>query len=149
VGHASRPLLAGEHLSGLGLGPTGPFMNAAFVVCGLLLTAGAIGIAQALWPVDTRARRIVAVLLALPGLGSVIDGFFTFESFMPHLVGFGLALTAIAGFPVAGVLLRRDVRRRRLGKSLIVAGPLTAALTVLTSPPPPRPSRASRPESPA
>src|SRR5438093_318007 len=31
-------------ISGLGLGPTAPFMNAAFVIGGVLLLAGAIGI---------------------------------------------------------------------------------------------------------
>ena len=33
-------------ISGLGLGPTAPFMNAAFVLSGILLMAGAIGVFQ-------------------------------------------------------------------------------------------------------
>src|SRR5690242_15877093 len=35
-----------QPISGLGLGPTGPFMNAAFVVNGLLLLAGVLGVFQ-------------------------------------------------------------------------------------------------------
>src|SRR6266567_989037 len=35
-----------QPVSGLGLGPTGPFMNAAFVLSGLLLFAGVIGVFQ-------------------------------------------------------------------------------------------------------
>src|SRR5918998_690255 len=31
-------------ISGLGLGPTGPFMNAAFVLSGVLLSAGVFGV---------------------------------------------------------------------------------------------------------
>lgn len=120
-----------QPLSGLGLGPTGPFMNTAFVASGLLLVAGPIGIAHAIWPLDARSRRVAGALLALPGLGAVIDGFFTFESFMPHFLGFGLALSAIAGFPVVGVLLRRELRWQHFGTALIAAGPLTAALTIL------------------
>src|SRR3712207_5091025 len=35
-----------QPISGLGLGPTGPFMNAAFVLGGLVLLAGVAGIFQ-------------------------------------------------------------------------------------------------------
>ena len=33
-----------QPLSGLGLGPTGPLMNTAFILGGLLMVAGAVGI---------------------------------------------------------------------------------------------------------
>src|SRR5258708_12430147 len=33
-----------QPLSGLGLGPTGPFMNATFILSGLLMVCGAVGI---------------------------------------------------------------------------------------------------------
>jgi hypothetical protein len=70
-------------------------------------------------------------LLALPGVGGVIDGIFTFERFLPHFLGFGLALTTVVGFPVVGFTLRRIPGWRRFGTWLVVAGPLTLALTVL------------------
>lgn len=112
-----------QPISGLGLGPTGPYMNTAFVISGLLLIVGVAAI--------FRGNRLIALLLALPGLGSVIDGLFTFQTFFMHFVGFALALTTVVTFPLAGFLLRRIPGWERFGTALIVAGPVTAALTVL------------------
>jgi hypothetical membrane protein len=120
-----------QPISGLGLGPTGPFMNAAFIVSGLLLITGAFGIFQQLPGLSRRTRWIATALLALPGVGSVIDGLFTFEQVLPHLAGFLLLLATVAGFPVAGALLRREPQSRALGTLLMVAGPVTLALVAL------------------
>ena len=120
-----------QPLSGLGLGPTSPFMNTAFILSGLLMMAGAIGVFRAIPELGARTRWICTALLALPGLGAVIDGVFTLEHFFFHFVGFGLALTTVVGFPVIGVLLRRVPAWRGFGSWLIVAGPVTLALTVL------------------
>src|SRR5260370_27861824 len=120
-----------QPLSGLGLGPTGPFMNATFILTGLLMVAGAIGVFGSIAGLGPAARWIGTGLLALPGLGAVVDGVFTLEHFFFHFVGFGLALTAVVGFPVAGFLLRRVPSWRRFGSWLIAAGPLTLAVTVL------------------
>ena len=120
-----------QPLSGLGLGPTGRFMNAAFVVSGLLIIAGVIGVFKQIPGLSTRARWTCAFLLALPGVGSLLDGFFTLESFFFHFVGFVLALTTVVTFPIVGLLLRRVPTWRRFGTWLIVAGPLTLALAVL------------------
>jgi hypothetical protein len=118
-----------QPISGLGLGKTGPYMNAAFVISGLLMVVGAYGVFERI--PEMRARYICAGLLALPGLGSVLDGLFTFQTFFMHFVGFGLALTTVATFPLVGLLLRRVPGWRSVGTGLIVAGPLTAALVVL------------------
>lgn len=120
-----------QPLSGLGLGPTGPFMNAAFILSGLLIIAGAVGVVRSIGELGPLAGWTCTVLLALPGVGSVIDGFFTLERFLPHFVGFGLALTTVVGFPVVGLILRRIPSWRSFGTWLIVAGPLTLALAVL------------------
>jgi hypothetical protein len=120
-----------QPISGLGLGPTGPFMNAAFIASGLLLTMGAFGIFQQLPDLSRRSRWIATALWALPGAGSVIDGIFTFEHFLPHLTGFLLLLATVAGFPFTGLVLRRLPEWRSFGTWLIVAGPLTLALAVL------------------
>jgi hypothetical protein len=120
-----------QPLSGLGLGPTGPYMNAAFVLSGLLIIAGVMGIVQSLPEMERRGRWISAALLVLPGIGSVVDGIFTLESFFPHFVGFVLALSTVVGFPVAGFFLRRVPGWRLIGTWLIAAGPLTLALAVL------------------
>ena len=122
---------ASQPLSGLGLGPTGPLMNAIFIVSGLLIVAGAAGVFRAIPELSPAARWTGAILLALPGVGSVIDGIFTLEHFFPHFVGFGLALTTVVGFPVIGYLLRRVPAWRRFGSWLMAAGPVTLALTVL------------------
>jgi hypothetical protein len=120
-----------QPLSGLGLGLTGPYMNAIFIANGLLVVAGAVGVFRSIPGLSPTARWIGGVLLALPGLGSVMDGIFTLEHFLPHFVGFGLALTTVVGFPVLGFLLRRIPTWRAFGTWLIVAGPVTLALTVL------------------
>jgi hypothetical membrane protein len=120
-----------QPLSGLGLGPTGPLMNTVFIASGLLIVIGAVGVFRAIPELGPTARWIAAVLLALPGLGSVTDGIFTLEHFFLHFLGFGLALTTIVGFPVIGYLLRRVPGWRGFGSWLIAAGPVTLALTVL------------------
>jgi Protein of unknown function (DUF998) len=120
-----------QPLSGLGLGQTGPFMNAVFILSGLLMVAGAVGIFRSIPELGPAARWIATVLLALPGLGAVIDGMFTLEHFFFHFIGFGLALTTVVGFPLIGYLLRRIPSWRGFGSWLIVAGPVTLALTVI------------------
>ena len=120
-----------QPLSGLGLGPTGPFMNAIFMLSGLLMVVGAVGVFRSIPELSPAARWIGTTLLALPGLGAAIDGLFTLEHFFLHFVGFGLALTTVVGFPVVGYLLRRIPSWRGFGSWLIAAGPVTLALTVL------------------
>ena len=120
-----------QPLSGLGLGPTGPYMNAAFVLSGLLIIAGVIGIFRLLPEKGQRGRWISAALLVLPGIGSIVDGIFTLEAFLPHFVGFLLALSTVIGFPVAGLFLRGVPEWRHFGTWLIAAGPVTLALAVL------------------
>jgi hypothetical protein len=120
-----------QPLSGLGLGPTGPLMNAPFISSGLLIVVGAVGVFRAIPELSPSARWIGTALFALPGLGSVMDGIFTLEQFFFHFLGFMLALTTVVGFPVVGYLLRRVRGWRGFGSWLIVAGPLTLAFTVL------------------
>jgi uncharacterized protein DUF998 len=120
-----------QPISGLGLGPTGPFMGAAFVASGLLLVAGAYGVFAQIPQMTPASRYVATVLLALPGAGSIVDGLFNLEHFMLHFTGFVLALSVVAGFPIIGLLLRRLPSWRRVGTLLIAAGPLTLALAVL------------------
>ncbi|HSS93769.1 MAG TPA: DUF998 domain-containing protein [Candidatus Dormibacteraeota bacterium] len=120
-----------QPLSGLGLGPTGPYMNAAFILSGLLIIAGVAGIVRAIPEVEVRRRWVIGALLMLPGFGSILDGIFTLESFLMHFVGFILALSTIVGFPVFGFSLRRVPQLRAIGRWLIAAGPVTLALAAL------------------
>ena len=127
--HVAPYSAVSQPISGLGLGPTGPYMNCAFVVSGLLMIAGVYGIFELLSQLPS--RFLLAPLLALPGVGSVLDGLFTFQTFLIHFVGFGLAISTVVTFPLAGFFLRRIPAWRRLGTGLLIAGPLTAILTVL------------------
>jgi hypothetical protein len=119
-----------QPVSGLGLGVTAPLMNAAFVVSGMLVVAGAAGVAALVPGLSPGRRRSAAALLALPGIGSIADGLFTLESMGPHLLGFLLVLTPIAAFPILGVMVRRVPGWRRLGWWLIAGGPLTLVLAM-------------------
>lgn len=129
--HVAPYSAVSQPISGLGLGPTGPYMNAAFILSGLLLAIGAAGVMIRMPDLTATQRRIFAALLALPGLGSILDGIFTFQSFFMHFMGFALALSAVVTFPIVGFFVRRVRGWRTLGTGLLIAGPLTAALAVL------------------
>lgn len=121
-----------QPISGLGLGPTAPFMNAAFVLGGLLLLVGVIGIFQTIGEIGAVARWGCTALLALTPLAMATDGIFTLESGFVHFVAFGLGCGALVlGFPITGFVLRRVPRWRRLGSWLLAASPLTLAAMVL------------------
>ena len=120
-----------QPISGLGLGQTAPFMNSAFVLTGVLMMAGAAGIFQNIQEMGAAARWSCTLLLALPGVGAIMDGIFTLESFMLHNAGFMLLLSVIVSFVVVGRLLRRIPRWRRLGNWLLLGSPLTLALAIL------------------
>lgn len=116
-----------QPVSGLGLGVTGPWMNAAFVIGGALVTAAAVRLRGVL----PRSKRVTSglVLSGLTGVGMIIDGFFTLESVMLHLLGFLLAVPLPAvGFVLLGLGLRAT--QRRLSTLLLVAGPVVLALFV-------------------
>ncbi len=122
-----------QPISGLGLGPTGPFMNAAFVISGLMLLAGVIGVFQTMTASGRPAARwACAALLALSPLGQVVVGIFTLEAVFPHLICFLLAVaTPVVSFLAAGCFLRGIPRWRRFGNLLLLGSPLTLVLVVL------------------
>lgn len=122
-----------QPISGLGLGSTGPVMNAAFILGGLLLAAGVIGFFRVLAANGRPAGYVTALtLMLLSPLGMVVDGFFTFEAMMVHLLGFMLAIgTPVVSFLVTGRLLRKLPEWRRLGNWLLVASPVTLVLLVV------------------
>ncbi len=124
------PVSAG--ISGLGLGPTAPFMNAAFVLSGVLMAVGVVGTFHRIPELGTAARWCCIMLLGLVPLGSVMDGIFTLESFLPHFVGAGLGFgSPVLSFLITGLLLYRIPPWRRFANWLIVGSPLTLALVVL------------------
>jgi Protein of unknown function (DUF998) len=121
-----------QAISGLGLGPTAPYMNTIFVLSGILMLVGVAGILGSPGTMlSPRGRRTVLLLLGLPALGVMMDGVFTLRSSHLHYLGFSVALTCIAGYPACGLLLRRVTGWRRIGSWLIAGGPVTLAFTVL------------------
>lgn len=122
--------LISQPISGLGLGPTGPYMNAAFVLAGLVLFTGVIGLFQTTKASGRpAARRACTVLLALTPLGMVVDGIFTLEAVFPHLIGFVLAAaTPVLSFLATGLYLRGIPQWRRFGTWLLLGSPLTLVL---------------------
>jgi hypothetical protein len=121
-----------QPISGLGLGVTGPFMNAAFVLSGLLLLAGVLGVFQTLRLGGRPAAHwTCAMLLALSGVGLVLAGSFTLESPLLHLLGALLGLVSpVLSLSATGLLLRSSPRWRRFGNWLLVSSPLTLLLVV-------------------
>jgi hypothetical membrane protein len=122
-----------QPISGLGLGKTAPYMNTAFVVSGLLLLAGVIGVARSL-PAGgrPRMRAASAALLALAPLGLIVVGLFDLEKMAMHLVGATLILaTPVISFLVTGLYLRGVPGQRRFGNALLLASPLTLVLFVV------------------
>jgi hypothetical protein len=120
-------------ISGLGLGPTAPFMNAAFVLSALLTLAGVVGIFINIHGMNTVTSWSCVALFALSPLGMAMDGIFTLESFMPHMLGFLLGIgSLVISFFVAGLLLRRISNWQRFGSALLLASPLTLVLMVLS-----------------
>ena len=130
--HVAPYSAVSQPISGLGLGVTGPFMNATFVLSGLLLLAGIVGIVASIPELGARARWGSAALLALSPLGCMADGIFTLESFFPHFLAYLVAVgSTVVSFFVFGLLIRRLPRWRGMGNALLVASPLTLVLLVV------------------
>lgn len=121
-----------QPISGLGMGATAPYMNTAFVVTGLMLVVGLVGVFRATTTAGRLAlHRTAFALLACSGVGQAVCGIFDLEAVMPHTLGFVLALGApIVGFLLAGLHLRRIPDWRRFGTWLLLGSPLTLALLV-------------------
>ncbi len=120
-----------QPISGLGMGVTGPYMNAAFVLSGLATFIGVVGICRAL-PSRRAARWLCGGLLALTPLGLVLAGLFNLESPMLHYVGALLGLgSPVLSFLVTGLILRGVPRWRRLGSLFLLASPISLVLLVV------------------
>jgi hypothetical protein len=121
-----------QPISGLGLGETGPYMNSVFILSGLLLLAGVIGVVLSLPPGGRPVGRIASlILLALSPVGLIIIGFFTLNAPVMHLFGAQLILvTPVISFLVTGLHVRRLAGWHALGNGLLVAAPVTLVLYV-------------------
>lgn len=121
-------------ISGLGVGPHAQLFNAAFILCGLMLLAGVIGVFQIIMASARPAVRCVSTaLMAISPVGLAMAGIFTLQSSVAlHTVAAGLLFyVPVVGFLITGLVLRRIPHHRRLGSVLLVASPLTLILAVL------------------
>jgi hypothetical membrane protein len=121
-------------ISGLGVGAHAQLFNAAFVISGLMMLGGVVGVFRTITS-DGRvaARWSCAVLLALSPLGLALAGIFTLaSSILLHNVAALLAfVTPVSGFLAAGLHLHHVPGWRRFGSTLVVASPLTLLLIIL------------------
>jgi hypothetical protein len=121
--------LVSEPVSGLGVGAIAPAMNASFVLMGLLIFVGVIGIFQNMKELGAVARWICIILLELSPIGAIICGLYTYETFFLHFIGFFLACgTPVICYLVVGLLLGRVPLYRRIGSWMILGSPLTLIL---------------------
>jgi len=128
-------------ISALTIGRTGPFMNTAFVLSGLLLLIGIIGAFQSIREMDPNARWSSMVLLALSPIGALAAGLSAPQTLSLYAGGFalgvhaeGLLLTVaspVVSFLIAGLLLRSVPRWQRFGSWLLLGSPVTLLLLVL------------------
>ncbi|RMI31436.1 DUF998 domain-containing protein [Nocardia stercoris] len=132
-GHHFRHYSAiSQPISGLGIGATAPYMNAAFIVTGVLVLAGVPAAFATVDHADHQRRSWSIALLSATGVGMIIDGLFTLAQPIPHLLGFAFGiLVPVVAFPVAGGYLREAPRWQRFGRRLRYAGPITLALIIL------------------
>jgi Protein of unknown function (DUF998) len=115
-----------QPVSGLGLGESGPWMNAAFIGGGVLVAVGTSATAG-WWRARGGLGTTAIILMTAMGLGMIVCGVFTLESMMLHLSGFLLAVPLPAlGFLFAAAAVRRD--RPRLALAGVIGGILTFVL---------------------
>ncbi|PLR75438.1 hypothetical protein CU633_20970 [Bacillus sp. V3-13] len=122
-----------QPISGLGMGSTAIIMNSSFILSGILLFAGIIGIFLNIREKGrVSIRRASIALLILSPIGLIVCGMFDLESTLLHSVGFLLSTgTTIVSFLIAGLYFRGIPRLRKLGSGLIVGSPLTLILVIL------------------
>lgn len=121
--------LVSEPISGLGVGTYALVMNTSFVLMGVMMFVGVIGVFRSMTELGSTARRICVILLQLSPIGAIICGLYNYEEFIPHTLGFFLACgTPVVCYPIVGVLLRRVPHYRRFGGLLIAGGPVTLLL---------------------
>lgn len=120
-----------QSISGLGLGKTAVAMNAAFVLTAMLLAAGIIGVMAAFPGQSDIERLLVGAILLLSPIGIAACGIFDLEHFMPHLIGFVLAMGApVLGFLALGWRLSLSAAHADIGHLLVAAAPVTLVLLI-------------------
>ena len=129
-----------QQVSALAIGPNGEFMRTAFLLYGVLTTAGVIAVFRSLEDqLGPVSRWLCTALLALSPIGILWAGLFTMDHLALHNIGGQAAFASpVLTLPIVGLILRRVPGWRGFGTAMILAGPLTLALLIgfITSVPP-------------
>lgn len=125
-----------QAISDLGVGPNGLFLNISLMLTGLLLIGFAMGFALSMRSLLGAHRQwLIAVLLALHGLGLAAAGIFTEApaTLLLHwLVGATLAFYGpVVAFLVIGLTLLRTSRWHGWGIYSLIASLLTLGLILI------------------
>jgi hypothetical membrane protein len=118
-------------ISVLGILKGGLALDVTFILSGLLLLLGIVGIVCAMRSeVSIKARRIIAILLALSPLGLIWDGVFNMNHLILHTIGtqFACALPILT-LPIIGLMLRHT-EWRKVSNWLIFSGLLSLVLLI-------------------
>jgi Protein of unknown function (DUF998) len=122
----------GQPISALAIGARGGYMRAAFLFNGVLTTGGVIVASRTFrGGLSSGPRWICTALLLLSPLGVLWDAVFTMDRLTLHTIGAQAAVgSALIGFPVAALALRRVQPWRRFASWLWWGVPLTLVLLI-------------------
>lgn len=122
-----------QPVSALAIGPDGIFMRTSFIVTGLLLCFGVIGLSKFFSnKMNSKAYWFFIISLSLAPLGVLWDGIFTMDKLFLHTVGVQVAMgPEIITFPIVGLILRGIPNWKRFGTWMAILSPLLT-LTLLT-----------------
>lgn len=121
-------------ISGLGVGPHAQLFNSAFVLCGLIQLAGAVGVFQTIRTAGRPVTRWTCTfLLAHSPLGLAMAGIYSLAVSIPlHTMAAALIfLTPVISFLGAGFYFRGVAGWRQFGNWLLLGSPLTLLLLFL------------------
>jgi hypothetical membrane protein len=118
-------------ISVLGIMKYGVALDVVFIANGLLILIGIVGVVRSLRSeISIKARRTIAILLALSPLGVLWDGIFNMNHLILHTIGtqFACALPIIT-LPIIGLMLRRS-EWRKISNWLIFSGLLSLVFII-------------------
>jgi uncharacterized protein DUF998 len=122
-----------QPISALAIGQNGIYMRIAFLLDGLLTTAGVIGVFQSLKnKLGAATLWVCTLLMALSPLGLLWAGIFTMNMLVLHTAGAVVACgIPIITFPIVGFILRRVSGWKSFGTWMLIAGCLLTLLLLI------------------
>jgi hypothetical protein len=120
-------------ISGTGVGPYGVLYNLLFVLSGVFIFMGILGVFSILNK-KSKNHWIIAALLLLSSIGFIIVGAVNISMSVPlHMIGFCLAGgSLIIGGIISGIYFKKFENCKKFGNILIICSPILLILTILT-----------------